>query len=196
MGQALGRRLVEREADALVAALVDEHEAAGVLLPDRLRADRVARPDRAAARRRVPSTKSIRPVMRCSARKRRALSGVSRGGSTAIASAGTSSPRSLSAPLIGLGLERAGVLAVRVEEGDDHRPAAQVGHPDALAVLVAAARTPERRQVRSAGGRPRTPRRAPGRPHPRSRPPRPARPGRRPPPGRARSAGARSPGRG
>ena len=47
---------------------------------------------------RVPSTKSIRPRARCSARNARARSGVSRGGSTAMASAGTSSPSSSRAP--------------------------------------------------------------------------------------------------
>jgi hypothetical protein len=51
----------------------------------------------------------------------------------------------------GLGLGRAGVVAGRVEEGHDHRLAAQVAHRDPFAVLVA------QREVRRAhaGGHPR-----------------------------------------
>ena len=96
--QALRRELVVREADALAALAVDEHDAGRVVELAALRRRRRSPSTRARARASLPSRNVARPVIRRSARKRLARAGVSFAGSTETASSGTSAPVSSSAP--------------------------------------------------------------------------------------------------
>ena len=162
MRDPLGGRLVDREADALEAAAVHEHDPRLVLRARRLRPDRIPAPDRHRARSRSPSTKRIRPSIRCLDRNARALAG-----GVARRLDGDRQRRHVVAELVQRALHllrrrRAGVVAVRVEERDDHGLAAEVAHRDRLARARRSARTraPGRRRAAASRRSPRRPRRA------------------------------------
>ena len=137
MRHALRRDLVEREAHPLEALRVHQHEARRCARGRRAGAATAKPFHTGASSARVPSTKLIRPVMRCSERNARALPRACRaGGRPPPPAPARPRPARSSGALDLLRLRRAGVLARGVEEGDDHRRAAQRAHGHALAVLV------------------------------------------------------------
>src|SRR5215218_4183510 len=133
--ESLGRRERAGVANSLVAARIHEREARLMLLGHGLRPDAVPAPERAQLR--AGAEHEVQPADRALLRQERAGAL----GRVPWRIHGDRDRRHVMAELVesaasGLRLDRARVLAGRVEEGDKHRLATEVAHRDRLAVLV------------------------------------------------------------